>query len=95
MTLDADALRRILTEPKNALVKQYKELFKMDGVTLEFDKAALDAIVETAIEYKLGARGLRGIMETIMTDLMFNLPNGAKDNKIRITKKLVLEKLRS
>ena len=93
--LDADALRRILTEPKNALVKQYKELFKMDGVTLEFDKAALDAIVETAIEYKLGARGLRGIMETIMTDLMFNLPNGAKDNKIRITKKLVLEKLRS
>lgn len=91
--LDADALRRILTEPKNALVKQYKELFKMDGVTLEFDKAALDAIVETAIEYKLGARGLRGIMETIMTDLMFNLPNGAKDNKIRITKKLVLEKL--
>ena len=91
--LDVDALRRILTEPKNALVKQYKELFKMDGVTLEFDKAALDAIVETAIEYKLGARGLRGIMETIMTDLMFNLPNGAKDNKIRITKKLVLEKL--
>lgn len=91
--LDADALRRILTEPKNALVKQYKELFKMDGVTLEFDKAALDAIVDTAIEYKLGARGLRGIMETIMTDLMFNLPNGAKDNKIRITKKLVLEKL--
>ncbi len=91
--LDADVLRRILTEPKNALVKQYKELFKMDGVTLEFDKAALDAIVDTAIEYKLGARGLRGIMETIMTDLMFNLPNGAKDNKIRITKKLVLEKL--
>ncbi len=93
--LDADALRRILTEPKNALVKQYQELFKMDGVSLEFDKAALDAIVDTAIEYKLGARGLRGIMENIMTDLMFNLPNAPKDNKIRITKKLVLEKLKS
>ena len=87
--LDRNALRRILVDPKNALVKQYQELFKMDGVTLEFDKGALDAIVDKAIEYKLGARGLRSIMESIMTDMMFDLPNKPKDSKIRITKNMV------
>ena len=73
--LNRQALRNILTEPKNALTKQYKKLLAMDGVTLNFEDDALDFIVDKAIEYKLGARGLRGLMETVMTDLMFELPN--------------------
>ena len=91
--LDRDALRRILSEPKNALTKQYQALFKMDDVDLVYDKEALDAIVDTAVAYKLGARGLRSIMENVMTDLMFDLPTLAKGSKIRITKKLALEKI--
>lgn len=91
--LDKAALRRILTEPKNALVKQYQELFKMDGVDLEFDKSALDAIVDKAVEYKLGARGLRGIMESIMTDLMFDLPSTKQGSKVKITKKMAIDKI--
>lgn len=90
--LDRNALRQILTEPKNALVKQYKELFKMDDVELEFDKGALDAIVDTAVEYRLGARGLRSIVESIMNDIMFNLPQ-QKGKKIKITKTLALQKI--
>ncbi len=90
--LDRNALRRILTEPKNALVKQYQELFKMDDVELEFDKGALDVIVDTAVEYKLGARGLRSIVESIMNDLMFELPSH-RGEKIKITKKMAAEKL--
>ena len=90
--LDREALRRILTEPKNALVKQYQELFKMDDVNLEFDKGALDVIVDTAVEYKLGARGLRSIVESIMNDLMFELPSH-RGEKIKITKKMATEKL--
>ena len=73
--LDRTALRNILTEPKNALTKQYKKLLSMDGVTLSFTDEALDYIVDKALEYKLGARGLRGLMETVMTDLMFELPS--------------------
>jgi ATP-dependent Clp protease ATP-binding subunit ClpX len=73
--LDGPALRRILTEPKNALIKQYVKLFDIDGVKVNFDKKALDYIVEKAIEYKLGARGLRSICEAIMTDAMFELPS--------------------
>ncbi|MCQ2297727.1 MAG: ATP-dependent Clp protease ATP-binding subunit ClpX [Bacteroidales bacterium] len=91
--LDKPALRRILTEPKNALTKQYQELFKMDDVELEFDKGALDAIVDKAVEYNLGARGLRGIMESIMTDIMFDLPKSAKGSKIKISKKMALDKI--
>lgn len=91
--LDRNALRRILSEPKNALTKQYQELFKMDGVTLEFDKSALDAIVDTAVAYKLGARGLRSIMENVMTDFMFDLPTMKQGSKLRITKKTVLDKI--
>ena len=91
--LDRDALRRILSEPKNALTKQYQALFKMDDVDLVYDKEALDAIVDTAVAYKLGARGLRSIMENVMTDLMFDLPTLAKGSKVRITKKLALEKI--
>ena len=78
--LDATALRSILTEPKNALTKQYHKLFKMEGVQLEFEEAALEYIVEQAMTYKLGARGLRSICESIMTDVMFEIPS-AKDLK--------------
>ena len=73
--LDRDALRRILTEPKNSIIGQYKKLFELDGVKLEFTEEALDLIVDKAIEYKLGARGLRSIVETIMVDSMFEIPS--------------------
>lgn len=73
--LDRDALRRVLTEPKNAIVRQYIKLFDMDGVKLSFAPEALDLIVDKAIEYKLGARGLRSIVETIMMDAMFDTPS--------------------
>lgn len=73
--LDRDALRRILVEPKNAITRQYQRLFELDGVKLEFTPDALDAIVDKAIEFKLGARGLRGIVETVMVDAMFETPS--------------------
>ena len=73
--LDADALRAILTEPKNALIKQYKKLFELEGIELTIDKDVLDFIVENALEYKLGARGLRSICEGMLTDAMFELPS--------------------
>ena len=82
--LDEAALRRILVEPKNSLVRQYKKLFKMDGVTLTFAEDALDFIVNKAMEYKLGARGLRSIMESIMMDAMFDIPS-AKEDKFKVT----------
>jgi ATP-dependent Clp protease ATP-binding subunit ClpX len=92
--LDRSALRRILTEPKNALVKQYVKLFDIDGVKLEFDKKVLDFIVEKALEYKLGARGLRSICESIMVDAMFELPsNGKESQSFTITKEYALTKL--
>ena len=74
--LERDALRRILTEPRNAIVKQYERLFELDGVKLKFDDEALDFIVDKAVEFKLGARGLRSICETVMMDAMFDLPSG-------------------
>jgi len=74
-SLDAATLRRILTEPKNALVKQYQSLFRMDEIDLQFDEAVYDLIVGKALEYKLGARGLRGICEAIMLDLMYEVPS--------------------
>lgn len=73
--LDREALRRILTEPKNAITRQYQSLFRMDGVELEFTDDALDFIVDKAIEYKLGARGLRSIVEAIMVDAMYEVPS--------------------
>lgn len=79
--LDKSALRRILTEPKNALIKQYKHLFKMEGIKLEFEDEVLDLIVDKATEFKLGARGLRGICEAIMLDLMYDLPSNEKAPK--------------
>ncbi|MBO7054247.1 MAG: ATP-dependent Clp protease ATP-binding subunit ClpX [Bacteroidales bacterium] len=84
--LDRDALRRILTEPKNALIKQYIELFRLDGITLEFTDDAYDFIVDKAIEYKLGARGLRSICEAIMLDVMFEYPS-KKVKSLTIDKK--------
>ena len=73
--LDPLALKRILTEPKNSLVKQYEKIFNIDGIKLSFDQKALDFIVTKAIEYKLGARGLRSICEAVLTDAMFELPS--------------------
>jgi ATP-dependent Clp protease ATP-binding subunit ClpX len=73
-SLDKKALRSILTEPKNALIRQYVKLFELDGVKLKVEDEAIDFIVDQAFEYKLGARGLRSICETIMTDYMFNTP---------------------
>ena len=73
--LDRDALRRILTEPKNSIVKQQIKLFEMDGIKLSFGEDTLEYIVDKAVEYKLGARGLRSIMETIMMDAMFEIPS--------------------
>lgn len=82
--LDSDALKRILTEPKNALIKQYIRLFEIDGIELSFDEDALNYIVSKAVELKLGARGLRSIIEKIMTNAMFEFPS-SKKKKIKIT----------
>ncbi|WP_299113610.1 ATP-dependent Clp protease ATP-binding subunit ClpX [uncultured Winogradskyella sp.] len=90
--LDAKTLRAILTEPKNAIVKQYKKLFKMDEVELSITDGALEFIVGKAIEYKLGARGLRSLCEEILTDAMFNLP-GSDETKLNVTKTYAEEKL--
>ena len=73
--LDREALRRILVEPKNSLIKQYEKLFDMDGVKLDFTEDALNLMVDKAVEYKLGARGLRSIVESIMMDAMFEMPS--------------------
>lgn len=90
--LDRAALRRILTEPKNAVIRQYQKLFEMDGVELTFTEDALDLIVDKAIEYKLGARGLRSIVESIMIDSMYELPSTAA-KQFEVTKEYALEKL--
>jgi ATP-dependent Clp protease ATP-binding subunit ClpX len=73
--LDAETLRSILTEPKNALIKQYRRLFELEGIKLTIDDAVFDLMVEKALEYKLGARGLRSICESILNDAMFELPS--------------------
>lgn len=92
--LDKSTLKRILTEPKNALVKQYVKLFEFDNIKLEFNKDVLDLIVDKAVEYKLGARGLRSICESIMMDAMFDLPsNDKKEQTFTITKDYAQEKL--
>lgn len=90
--LDKETLRRILTEPKNALIKQYVKLFEMDGVKLTFEKKTLDFIVDKAMEYKLGARGLRSICEAILTDLMFELPSDNKMKAFNVTMNYANEK---
>lgn len=90
--LDREALRRVLTEPKNAITRQYEKLFAMDGVKLTFNPEALDTIVDKAIEYKLGARGLRAIVETVMIDAMFDIPSTA-DKEFTVTADYVRTKL--
>ena len=84
--LDAKSLRRILTEPKNALIKQYLKLFELDGIELKFDGDALDYVVTKAIDFKLGARGLRSICEAILTDAMFELPSSTEIKEFRVTR---------
>lgn len=90
--LDRDALIRILVEPKNSIIKQYQKLFSMDGVALTFEDGAYEYIVEKAIEFKLGARGLRSIVEAIMIDAMFTLPSGDK-KKLHITRTYATDQL--
>ncbi|MCX6268287.1 MAG: ATP-dependent Clp protease ATP-binding subunit ClpX [Bacteroidetes bacterium] len=91
-TLDQETLRRILTEPKNSLIKQYTKLFELDNIKVTFDEDALKFIVEKAIEFKLGARGLRSILEGIMTDAMFELPSKNNIKSFQVTTKFVEEK---
>lgn len=93
MPLDKAALRRILTEPKNALTRQYEKLFDLEGVKLSFSDEVLDYIVEKAIEFKLGARGLRSICEAIMLDAMFELPGSKSVKEFRVTLDYAIEKL--
>lgn len=90
--LDKSALKQILTEPKNALIKQYTKLFAMEDIEVEFKKSALDYIVDKAVEFKLGARGLRSICEAIVTDAMFELPSDNSTKKLIITKAYAEEK---
>ena len=87
--LDEDALIEIITKPKNALIKQYKELFAMDGVELEIEESAIRKIAQNAIKRKTGARGLRGIMEAIMRDLMYEIPSDDNIKKCVITEEMV------
>jgi ATP-dependent Clp protease ATP-binding subunit ClpX len=82
--LDKETLRSILTKPKNALMKQYTRLFELEGIALTVDEAVLDFMVDKALEYKLGARGLRSICESILTDAMFELP-GTETTVLNIT----------
>ena len=90
--LDRDALKRILIEPKNALMRQYERMFELDGIKLTVDPEVLDLIVDTSIENKLGARGLRSICESIMTDAMYDAPSSSKKT-FRLTLKYAKEKL--
>ena len=90
--LDRDALRSILTEPKNSIIKQYVRMFEMDGIKLEFDEEALEYIVDKAVEFKLGARGLRSICEAIMIDPMFEFPSMETDS-LKITLEFAKEKI--
>lgn len=90
--LDKEAMVRILKEPKNALIKQYKKLFKMDNVDLEFEEDAIEEITVKAMERKTGARGLRSILENIMMDVMYNIPSDSSITKCTITKDCVLGK---
>ncbi len=90
--LDADTLRAILTEPKNAIIKQYQKLFKMDDIDFSINETALIYIVNKAVEYKLGARGLRSLCEAILTDAMFEMPS-SEEKELKITKKYAENKI--
>ncbi|GGK55656.1 MULTISPECIES: ATP-dependent Clp protease ATP-binding subunit ClpX [Flavobacteriaceae] len=91
--LDAETLRAILTEPKNSIIKQYQKLFKMDGIDFSINEKALQYIVDKAVEYKLGARGLRSLCEAILTDAMFELP-GTDETVLKVTEKYADNKIR-
>jgi ATP-dependent Clp protease ATP-binding subunit ClpX len=92
--LDKEALRNILTEPNNAITKQYKKLLEMDGYQLSFAPDMLDYVVDKALEYKLGARGLRGLMETVMMDVMFDLPSSNSEEKsFEVTREYAAERI--
>lgn len=91
--LEKETLLRILTEPKNSLVKQFKKLFELDNIELSFDKKVMEYIVDKSIEYKLGARGLRSIIEAILTDAMFELPSKSDTRKLKITQSYAEQKL--
>lgn len=91
--LDADTLKSILTQPKNAIVKQYSKLFELDGIELEFTEEALDYIVQKAVEFKLGARGLRSIIETILTDAMFELPSSDDEHTLLVDQGYASQKI--
>lgn len=90
--LDSETLRAILTEPKNAIVKQYEKLFSMDEIELSITEGALEFIVNKAVEYQLGARGLRSLCEEILTDAMFNMPGG-EETKLNVTRSYAEGKL--
>ncbi len=90
--LDEGTLRAILTEPRNAIMKQYDKLFEMDDIKFDIDEKALDYIVEKAVEYKLGARGLRSLCEAILTDAMFEMP-GSDQKVLKVTRKYAEGKL--
>jgi ATP-dependent Clp protease ATP-binding subunit ClpX len=92
--LKKETLRRILTEPKNSLIKQYTKLFEMDGIKLKFEENVLDFIVDKSIEFKLGARGLRSIVEGILTDAMFELPSSKSVKELNITHSYAEDKFR-
>lgn len=92
-SLDRHTLRRILTEPKNALIKQYVKLFEMEGIKLHFTDGALDYISKVAIDYSLGARGLRSICEALLTDTMFDLPSSKDQVEFKVDKRFVEDKL--
>jgi ATP-dependent Clp protease ATP-binding subunit ClpX len=91
--LTADALRRILTEPKNAIIKQYKKLFELDGIKMEINEEALELIVSTAVDYNLGARGLRSICEVVFRDAMFDAPSKTDAKELIIDLNYVEHKL--
>ena len=91
--LDKSTLVRILTEPRNALIKQYQKLFSLEDIELKFEPDALDFIAEKALEFKLGARGLRSIMEVILADAMFELPSHPDTKEFVVDKMFVSERL--
>jgi len=91
--LDLEALKKIITEPKNSILKQYMKLFALEGIRLKFNEGAIEYIAEKALEYELGARGLRSICEAIMTDAMFELPSQKEVTEFEVTRTYAMEKL--
>ena len=90
--MNKEALKSILTKPKNAIVKQYKKYFELENVNLEFEEEAIDEIAELALKRKIGARGLRSIIENTMMDLMYEIPSQENVEKVVVTKELIKEK---